>query len=1058
LITDAPVLALPALPAPLAFPALFSFYRLFLSFVALSFVAMNSFSRVVVGLLFAGAVAVVAFSVFSFGVATRSASRIEGEINVEYITNPVQLHRNSYGIVHVVAQSDAEAFFGIGYAHAQDRLWQMEFARRVGRGRLSELFGRRTLHYDIFLRHLGLREIAKRLEAHINPEARAALQSYANGVNAFIHEHRSGLPFEFDALGFAPDDWTVADCLLVARLMAWELNLGFWNDAAMGAIADKLGSERALELVADAQSEQAYTPDVPAVLDSVVPLRHQLRLQERESTKRNNEQNGEQNGARPTAPPTDTTRRTAPQDSAAQVGQVGQVGFNRSPRREHPLRQQTRLQAHLQAPWTQTQVITTSTETARTFAEILRLGGELRRFLHREGSAVGSNAWAVRAASLDSASNAVVDTRKGAVLAGDTHLTLSLPPRWYEAHLTSPTMNVVGFTIPGLPFVVAGRNDDIAWSITNVMLDDCDYFIEQIDSTNANRYIAPDGVSMPFRVVSDTLRLREASVLGGIKDTLIEIRHAGRSAVLSDVHIFRQPRQILSDSSAGAVAASGAYFQKYCLTFQWTGQEMSDEILAMYRLQKANDWERFQRAVEGFAVPALNIAFADRFNNVGMMLTGAVPVRVGFGGSAAGANDFSTSKSARTLAAKAVFPRRGWEQSEQWQTLLPNGTRLERPVYPPSAMPRLYNPPRNYVVSANNPTNSPTSRNGSGIGIGIAPPYFLSTLWESSSRAERIEDMIAEHDTHTAFESQVMQTDVVSPYAARMAELVSTVLTRASASANSNANSNTSPQAAFTPSAVEAQALARLRGWRGGMDKTSAAAAVFNVFLERYVRNTLHDELGETLYREYCFVTNAPTRKIAELTALAESTDDNARASAAWWFDDKTTPNGTDASGTDRGGTDGAGAETRDAIIIKSFRETVEYLRKRMGTDSVGAWNYGTLHALTLPHVLGEEPALRATVNLGPYPTGGAATTVNSGEWSFLEPFKPVIGASMRLVCDMSEQVVWMILPGGNGGQALTQNYSDQIQLWLGGGLVPVLVRREPDRTTFTKTLTLAPM
>lgn len=98
---------------------------------------------------------------------------------------------------------------------------------------------------------------------------------------------------------------------------------------------------------------------------------------------------------------------------------------------------------------------------------------EARQVIGWDALGSGSNSWAVR---LQQA------TPPDAILANDPHLQLALPPRWYPVHLTSPSFNVIGMTVPGLPVVLAGRNDAIAWGVTNVMLDDCDYFLEQQDT------------------------------------------------------------------------------------------------------------------------------------------------------------------------------------------------------------------------------------------------------------------------------------------------------------------------------------------------------------------------------------------------------------------------------------------------------------------------------------------------------------------------------------------------------------------------------------------------
>jgi penicillin amidase len=919
----------------------------------------RTFTEHLTAFVLVGVVCAAAFGIFSFRLATRSAPDEEGSVSVDFLQHDLTIYRNEYGIPHIVAASDAEAFFGLGYAHAQDRLWQMELARRVGRGRLSELFGRRTLEYDIFLRHLGIERIAKALYKSINPDARMALDAYTRGVNAYLERHRTQLPFEFDALEMKPEPWQATDCLIIARLMAWELSLSFWTDAAFASIADTLGTERALQLL-------PRTPvTAPCVTDSLPPNRKAQMFTFDEFV---------------------STAATSPATNATTTASTNALSLSRrlSDEQQNTVARSTLARDD----------ITRSTLARSDIARVAAVARSLRAFLKQEGSAVGSNSWAVRQNSLDSAGRPYLDPTKGAVLANDTHLTLLMPPRWYEAHLTAPLLNVVGFTVPGLPFVVVGRNDEIAWGVTNMMVDDCDFFLEQYDPQDFKRFLLPDGTSKTFRFLSDTLKIRDKKVLGGMKDTVIDIRFAERSAVLSDVHPFRSPKQWLGDSSVSSVQAARAFFDKhspaalaqgaktpYFLTFQWTGQQMSDETLAMYRLNKAKNWERFVRAVDGFAVPGLNFTYADKYNNIGIAPAGAVPDRI---------NTDSLGEFG------ANFPRAGWRKEAQWQG-----------VYEPSALPRLFNPERGYVVSANNQTARKL-------------PFVVSHIWEHHARAERIEDVLSSMATYSAFEAQLMQTDLTSPYAQA---LKPTII---------NAVQATFASLGYT----ERQALKTLAAWSGSMDKSSPAAAVFAVFLSRYARNIFSDELGETLFREYCFVTNLPTRTIAELTQMDTT---QLAQYGAWWFDNKATP---------------LVVERREHIILQSFREAVRWLHDRFGSQEPKDWFYGELHQLTIPHVFGEQEAMQHTVNLGPYPVGGDPTTINAAEWKYADPFKPVIGASMRFVCDMRDTVVYVVLPGGNGGQALTRNYSDQMLLWLGGGLIALPVSREPS-SSFTKKLVL---
>jgi penicillin amidase len=135
----------------------------------------------------------------------------------------VEITRNEIGVPHIRAASFDDALFGLGYAHAEDRLWQMEMNRRIGAGRLSEIFGRKTLDRDKFLRTLGVYRVAERSFANLTDRAQAAFRSYALGVNAFFETRRGFLPLEFLLLGHEPEPWQVEDSLVWLKMMAWDL-------------------------------------------------------------------------------------------------------------------------------------------------------------------------------------------------------------------------------------------------------------------------------------------------------------------------------------------------------------------------------------------------------------------------------------------------------------------------------------------------------------------------------------------------------------------------------------------------------------------------------------------------------------------------------------------------------------------------------------------------------------------------------------------------------------------------------------------------------------------
>lgn len=151
-----------------------------------------------------------------------------GRLAAAGVTAPVSITRDKEGVPHIFARSLDDAHFALGFAHAQDRLFQMELQRRLIAGRLSEIFGDRTLRSDVFLRTLDLYGHAQRSLAALPEDARRQLEAYAAGVNAFMTRKTGWLepryPLEFLVLRHTPEPWTAADSVAIVKLMALNLS------------------------------------------------------------------------------------------------------------------------------------------------------------------------------------------------------------------------------------------------------------------------------------------------------------------------------------------------------------------------------------------------------------------------------------------------------------------------------------------------------------------------------------------------------------------------------------------------------------------------------------------------------------------------------------------------------------------------------------------------------------------------------------------------------------------------------------------------------------------
>jgi penicillin amidase len=200
--------------------------------------------------------ALVLLAAAGLGLALLAASTFpasSGERRVRGITSAITIERDAAGVPTIHAATPDDALFGLGYAHAQDRLWQMEFQRRIGSGRLSEILGPRLVETDRFLRTVGFRRAAEASWPALSPATRQALEAYAAGVNAFLAAERAR-PVEFRLLRATPERFTPVDSLLWGKMMAWDLAANARDEIRRARLTAALGADRA----------NALFPEVPA--------------------------------------------------------------------------------------------------------------------------------------------------------------------------------------------------------------------------------------------------------------------------------------------------------------------------------------------------------------------------------------------------------------------------------------------------------------------------------------------------------------------------------------------------------------------------------------------------------------------------------------------------------------------------------------------------------------------------------------------------------------------------------------------------------------------------
>jgi len=460
----------------------------------------------------------------------------DGRIIVVGPKAEIRVERDADGVPLIVAQNDEDLAFGLGYVHAQERLFQMELQRRYGAGRLAEIFGVPAVGIDRQMRTFGLYRAAEAEIPFLSAEMNRALNAYTAGVNAFLVTRRGALPPEFLLLRFAPEPWRPADSLVWGKLMALQLGGNYRGELLRARLARTV-SPADLSLL-----YPEYPKDAPTTLAELLPIYRRLAL--------------------------DPLYKALPPV----------VGPN-----------------------------------------------------------YASNNWVVDGGHSASGKP---------ILANDPHLAFEAPGFWYLARLRTPQHEIVGGTAAGVPLVIIGHNERIAWGFTTTTADVEDLYIEKIDPTDPERYLTPEG-SAPFKSRRETIIVKGAA---RVELTIRETRHG---LVLSDV--------------LPAVAADPGYVLSLAATFTIADDRSAE---ALWDVNRANDWTSFRAALQKFVGPVQNIVYADVDGTIGFIAPGFVPIR---------------------RKGDGWMPAPGWTGEYDWTGFIPF-----------AALPSAINPRSGHFVSANN--------------------------------------------------------------------------------------------------------------------------------------------------------------------------------------------------------------------------------------------------------------------------------------------------------------------------------------------------------------------
>jgi penicillin amidase len=486
----------------------------------------------------------------AFGILfLRPLPSVDGDERLLGLHERAEVLRDIYGVPHIFAADEHDAFFLQGFVTAQDRLFQMDLYRRAAAGRLAEVLGEPGLDSDRFMRTIGLARAAQLDQSAISPATLTILQAYADGVNKFLDQHGESLPVEFVILGYKPDRWSALDTLTIAKLQIYDAAGNYTQELLRAGLVERFGLD---------------------VLPALMP------------------------------------------DPGVSV-------------------------AYDEARWR---------EVAADLAGVRVPGANaLGNILGGAGDAMGSNCWALAGSK----------TKSGKpLLAGDPHLPVRNPSIWFEVAISYGDFSLIGFSIPGVPGVVIGHNDRVAWSFTYANADTQDLYVEHQDPTDLRRF------EYQNRFEAATF-VRETITVKGRNDP-----------VVVDVAITRH----------GPVITNVLEGQTAQLSLRWSALDATKTVEAVVGMNRARSIDDFRRAAADFSGATLSACIADTDGHIAYLLVGRLPDRPGDG----------------------RMPLAGWNGLGEWRGLLPADANLF-----------VLDPADGLVLNANNrPLTSPSQAGWSG--------------------------------------------------------------------------------------------------------------------------------------------------------------------------------------------------------------------------------------------------------------------------------------------------------------------------------------------------------
>jgi penicillin amidase len=460
----------------------------------------------VIGLLIAAVVGVIGSVAWLKGAMREQLPALDGSVRLPGLTAPVVVRRDAHGVPHIEAATMDDLVAAQGYVVAQDRLWQMDMARRFAAGELAELLGPSVVEHDKLQRVLQIRPTAEHLTATMPADQRHMFEAFARGVNAYIAAHPNNLPAEFRLLGYKPRPWQPVDSWLVTMNMAARLDTLYPWKLEREKVQARLGPT----LAADLYPTTTWRDHPPTQL---IP------------------------------------DLTAPQQNVPQ------------------------------APLDESQV---SLEDLLHLRDLLQLGED-----GCNSCKPGSNEWVVSGAHTASGK---------AMLSNDMHLEHSIPDIWHEEDLQAGSFHVSGVTTPGIPLIIEGHNEHIAWGFTTLNGDVQDVYVEKTNPQG--EYWTRNGWHNPEHD-REVIRVRFGS------DVVLDAETTDHGPIITP--LFPHETRMLA--------------------LKWTVYASDLRGFPVQAIDAAGDWEEFRQALSTWWGPTQNLAYADDQGHIGYQAVGLFPIR-----------------------------------------------------------------------------------------------------------------------------------------------------------------------------------------------------------------------------------------------------------------------------------------------------------------------------------------------------------------------------------------------------------------------------------------------